>query len=139
MPHKTQASHARGATKANSPAVSLLTAPRTDPCERNSRTRLLPRVSDAEALSGPGVGYPRLGQPAIGQPFHAPPRRTVPLATPAQGASPEFDDVVAECRQGAGVTGHGMVGEVAPHDRSQPLPLFGGVLVPAPPEFLLDR
>ena len=32
--------------------VEMLVAPRTDPCERNSRTRLLPRVMTQNALAG---------------------------------------------------------------------------------------
>src|SRR4051794_38212759 len=31
-----------------------LSAPRTDPCKRNSRTRLLPRVFDGKAHAWPG-------------------------------------------------------------------------------------
>ena len=46
--------------------------------------------------------------------------------------------MVAECREGAKVGGHGMVGEEAPHHRPQPLSLFGHVLVPASSEVFGD-
>src|SRR5260221_14301310 len=80
------------------------------------------------------MGYPRFGQPAIRQPVHVCPRRPILLAAPAQGAPPEFDDIVAECREGARVGGHGVVGEEAPHHRAQPLSLLSYRLVPASPE-----
>jgi hypothetical protein len=89
---------------------------------RNSRIRLPPWVFDAEALSGPGVRCPGLGQPALGQLFHAFPRRAISLATPAQGASPEIDDIVAKRREGACVGGHRMVREETSHHSAQPLP-----------------
>ena len=46
--------------------------------------------------------------------------------------------MVAECREGAVVGGDGVVGEEAPHHRSQPSSLFGHVLVPASPKVLTD-
>jgi len=84
------------------------------------------------------MGNPGFGQPAAGQPIRACPRRSIFLTAPEQGASPEFDDMVAECREGAIVGGHGVVGEEAPHDAAQPTALLGHVLVPASPEVLSD-
>ena len=72
------------------------------------------------------------------QPSHALPRRAIPLATPAQGASPKVEDVVAETREGARVRGHRMIGKETPHHRTHPLTLLGLVLMPASPEFFLD-
>src|SRR5580700_4966747 len=115
-----------------------LGAPRTEPYGRNSRIRLPPWVFDAEALSGPGMGYPGFGQPAVRQSVHVCPRRSILLAAPAQGAAPEFDDMVTECREGTTVGGHGVVGEEAPHHRPQPSSLFRDVLVPASPKVLTD-
>jgi hypothetical protein len=46
--------------------------------------------------------------------------------------------MVAECREGENVGGNGMVGEEAPHHRTQPPSLFSHALVPASPEVLRD-
>ena len=84
------------------------------------------------------MGYPGFGQPAIRQPVHVGPRRSILLAAPEQGAPPEFDDMVAECREGTGVGGDGVVGEEASHHAAQPLTLFSDALVPSAPEVLRD-
>src|ERR1700722_14016408 len=84
------------------------------------------------------MGYPGFGQPAIRQPVHVGPRRSILLAAPAQGAAPEFNDVVAERREGTVVGGYGVVGEEAPHHATQPSALLGHVLVPASPKVLAD-
>ena len=115
-----------------------MSAPRTEPYVRFSRIRLPPWVFDAEALRGPGMGYAGLGQPACGQLADVLPCRAISLAAPAQGASPEIDDVVAERRKGTRIGGHGVVGEEAPHHTAQPSSLFGHVLVPASPKVLTD-
>ena len=55
---------------------------------------------------------------------------------PAQDAPPEFDDRVAERREGTRVGGHGVVCEEAPYHAAQPSTLLGHVLVAASPEVL---
>ncbi len=62
---------------------------------------------EAEALIGPGMGDPGPGQEASREPVHVSPDCPVPLASPAQGASPEVDDVVAKSCQGTAVGWHG--------------------------------
>jgi hypothetical protein len=57
---------------------------------------------------------------------------------PAQGAPPEFDDMVTECREGAMVGRHGVAGEEAPHHAPQPSSLFSDVLVPSASEVFAD-
>ena len=84
------------------------------------------------------MGYPGFGQPAIRQPVHVCPRRSVLLAAPEQGATPEFDDMVAECRESTKVGGYGVVGEEASHHTAQPLSLLGNILVPPAPEVFRD-
>lgn len=46
--------------------------------------------------------------------------------------------MVAECREGAMVGRHSVVGEEAPHHASQPPSLFSDILVPAAPEVFAD-
>jgi hypothetical protein len=83
------------------------------------------------------MGYLGFGQqPAIRQPVHVGPHRSILLAAPAQGAPPEFDDIVAECQKGAIVGGQGVIGEEAPHRTAQLSSLFSNVLVPESPEVL---
>src|SRR5258708_951576 len=84
------------------------------------------------------MGYPGSGQPTSRQPVHVCPRRSILLATPAQGAAPEFNDMVAERRERSDVGGNGMVGKEAPHHRPQPSSLLSHVLVPASPKVLTD-
>jgi len=84
------------------------------------------------------MGFPGFGQPAIRRPVHICPRGSILLATPAQGAPAEPDNVVADGREGAEVCGRGVAGEESPHHAAQPSSLFSHVPVPASPEVLAD-
>ena len=55
----------------------MLSAPRTDPSEPNSGTRLLPRVSDGEAHARPGMKDLRLREKLVGQFRHPRPHHVV--------------------------------------------------------------
>jgi hypothetical protein len=76
---------------------SFLSAPRTDPSEPNSSTRLLPRVFDGEALVGPGVEYARRREPVVGQFRHAIPCEAVLLAASPKRSTPEIGYIMPEC------------------------------------------
>src|SRR5277367_4611420 len=65
----------------------LLGTPRTDPDEPNSGTRLLPRVSDGEAHTWPGMKDPWLGEKIIGQLRHPRPHQARLLT--AGGSCPD--------------------------------------------------
>ncbi len=84
------------------------------------------------------MGYPGLGEPAFRQLVHHRPCRAVLLAAPAQGASPEVDNIVSERRKSAHVRGHGVVGEVASQHRPEPCALFSHALVPSPSKSFAD-
>src|SRR6266581_2776666 len=94
---------------------------------------------DGEAQARPRVEVTRLGQPVIGDPLHPLPGRAVLLAASAKRLPPEADDDVAEAAECMAVGRHGVVVEPAGDDLPQPAPLFGYRLMPASPEFLLER
>src|SRR3954454_12835438 len=75
---------------------SLLNAPRTDPSEPNSGTRLLPWVSDGKAHTRPGMKDPRSGEKFVDQLRHPRPHHVRLLTAPAEAAMPENADMVVE-------------------------------------------
>src|SRR5262249_25629554 len=79
-----------------------------------------------------------LREEVIGQLCYPLPRELVFLAAAPQRAQPETHHIVAkgaECRE---VGRHGVIGEVAPHDLHQPVPLVGDRLMHLPSYVLLD-
>jgi hypothetical protein len=74
----------------------LLSTPRTDPDERNSRIRLLPWVFDGKADARPGMKDAWSREPVIGQPDHSLPDQAMSLAPPPKRLGPEPDDVVTK-------------------------------------------
>src|SRR3954447_8351004 len=117
---------------------SLLSAPRTDPSEPNSGTRLLPRVSDGKAHIRPGMKDPRLGEKLVDQLCHARPHQVRLLTAPAEAAMPEDGDVIVECADRRAVRRHGMVGEIPGDDLPKPFPGFRDGQVPSLPQPFLD-
>src|SRR3982751_2043905 len=79
-----------------SAAVSLLSAPRTDPYVPNSGIRLLPRVFDEKALLWPRMKDARHGQMLLGDDVHAPPREPALLAPSQQAQEPAHLHVMAQ-------------------------------------------
>jgi hypothetical protein len=77
----------------------LLGAPRTDPYERHSRIRLLPRVSGGEPHAGPRMKESWFGEPVVGQLFRPPPIEAVLLAAPPERSHPEALARVASTRR----------------------------------------
>src|SRR4051794_36377417 len=116
----------------------LLNAPRTDPSEPNSGTRLLPWVSDGKAHTRPGMKDPRFGEKIVGQLRHPPPRQARPLTAPAETPVPEDGDVVVECADRRAVRRHGVVGEIPGNDLPEPFPGIRGGQVPSLPQLFLD-
>src|ERR1700694_125176 len=105
-------------------SMRLQGATRTDPSEPNSGTRLLPRVSDGKAYTGPGVQDTRLGEELVRQLRHLRPYQPRSLAAPAQPPMPEDDDVVAKCSNRRAIGRHGVVGEIPADDLPEPFPGF---------------
>src|SRR5580700_49101 len=96
-------------------------APRTDPDERVSRIRLLPRVFDGKADARPGVKDARLWEPVVGHLAHPLPGQCVLLAAAPQRPPPKPDDMVTERAKRPRVGRHGVVGIVAGDDRGRSL------------------
>src|SRR5467141_2091125 len=109
---------------------SLLDAPRTDPSEPHSGTRLLPRVSDGEAHIRPGMKDARLGEKIVGQLRHPRPHQSCLLTAPTETPVPENGDVVAECADRRAVRRHGVVSEISGDDLAKPVPGFRNQTVP---------
>src|SRR5271170_5535864 len=97
--------------------------PRTDPDERVSRIRLLPRVFDGKANARPRVKDARLWEPVVGHLAYPLPGRRVLLAAAPQRPPPKPDDMITERAKRARVGRH--VGIVAGDDQLQPSPLLG--------------
>jgi hypothetical protein len=116
----------------------LLTAPRSDPCGRDSRTRLPPWVHDGEAPVRIRMKDSRLRKPVGGETVHPPPRETVLLAAPTQRTQPNAFHMIVECRQCSAVGWHCMVGEEASDHLLDPSPLLGDWAMHSPSQFLLD-
>src|SRR3954452_5081866 len=129
LTRRIQNAFARPHAPTNSPAVSLLSAPRTDPDGPHSGIRLPPWVSDGKTLLRPGMKDARPREPVVGDGSDPLPRRTILLAASPKRAPPEVDNVIAERRSGTTVGRHSMVGVVAGDDLPQPLPLPGNGLV----------
>ena len=70
--------------------------PLTDPCERNYRTRLLPRVFDAESLLRVGMSIAEWWNVAFLQFAETLPGLVVPLTAPLQRAPPSSADFITE-------------------------------------------
>src|SRR3982750_1614327 len=138
LTRRIQNAFARPHAPTNSPAVSLLSAPRTDPSEPNSGTRLPPWVSDGETFPRPGGKEVRWGEPGIGQLRHPRPCEPVFLAAPPQRAPPQVGHMMAEGHEGTAVRWHCMIGKVAVDHLRQPAPLDGDRLMHAPPQRVLD-
>jgi hypothetical protein len=116
----------------------LPAAPRTDPYGPNSGIRLLPRVSDAEALLRPWMKDFRLREPVISDLLDPLPGDPTSLAASRKRAAPEVNHVMAECSDRCRVGRHGVIGEIASDNLRQPAPLLGDRLVHPPSHFLLD-
>src|SRR5215813_5445138 len=87
---------------------------------------------DGKAHAWPWVKDLGLREEGIGQLCYPLPRELVFLAAAPQRAQPETHHIVAkgaECRE---VGRHGVIGEVAPHDLHQPVPLVGDRLMHLP-------
>ena len=78
---------------------------------------------DGEAALGPRMKDFGRRQPFARQSGHPFPGRVVLLAAPPKRASPEVDDMVAECADAAGVGGRGVVVEPALDHRAEPFAL----------------
>src|SRR3954463_8150543 len=138
LTRRIQNDFARPHAPTNSPAVSLLSAPRTDPSGPNSGTRLPPWVPDDETFARPGVKEVRSGEPGIGQLRHPRPCEPVFLAAPPQRAPPQVGHMVAEGHEGTAVRWHRMISKVAADHLPQPAPLDGDRLMHTPPQRVLD-
>src|SRR5208283_4301891 len=116
----------------------LLSAPRTDPCERDSRTGLPPRMSDGEALVRPRMCDFRLWKELVRDlpdPF---PCHGVFLAAPSERAQKEPDYVASEHIQRLCIRRHCMVVEVSPDNLSQPFADYGNRQVHVASQDFLD-
>src|SRR3982074_1267564 len=120
------------------PGRSLLTAPRPNPCRRDSRTRLPPWVHDGETLVRIRMKDSRLREPVGGQPVHPLPREAVLLATPPQRSQPDALHVIVDCSQRSSVGRHCVIGEEASDHLLEPSPLLRDRLMHPPSQFLLD-
>jgi hypothetical protein len=108
----------------------LLSAPRTDPSEPDSGTRLPPWVFDDKAIQRRRMEVSDSGEKFVDQ-FRDPrPGHAILLAAPLKRASPEFDDPVAERRKGPTVGLHRIICEIAGEDLLQPISLLGNRLMP---------
>ena len=116
----------------------MLNAPRTDPSEPNSGTRLLPRVSDGKAHTRPGMKDPRFGEKLVGELRHARPHQVRLLTAPAEAAVPEDGDVVAERTDRRTVRRHGVIGEIPGDDLPESFPGLRDRHVPSLPQSFLD-
>ena len=83
--------------------------PCTDPDERNSRIRLLPRVFDGKADARLGMKDARPREAVIGQPDHSFPHQAMALVSPPKRLGPEPDDVVTKGTERPIVGRHGMI------------------------------
>ena len=117
----------------------MLGTPRTDPDERNSRIRLLPRVFDGKADARPGMKDARSREPIIGQPDHSFPHQAMSLASPPKRLGPEPDDVVTKGTERPIVGRHSMIGIVASEHLLQPSPLLGDGPMHAPSQLFQLR
>jgi len=115
----------------------LLRAPRTDPCEPDSGTRLPPRVHNGKAPLGPRMKNARSGQPGLQEPRHPLPSSPRSLAPAHQCALPELSDAYPEDHQGPIIRRHRVVGIEAPDYLPQPCPLFRDRLVTPSLQFAL--
>src|SRR5271166_1466172 len=79
-----------------SPAGMAASLAAPDPYWRDSRIRLLPRVSDGEPLAWPQMKDLRLGEELVGQFRHPRPCQSRSLTAPAQPTMPEGDDMISE-------------------------------------------
>jgi hypothetical protein len=116
----------------------LLGTPRTDPDERNSRIRLLPRVFDGKADARPGMKDALSREPIIGQPYHSFPHQAMPLATPPKRLGPEPNDVVTKGTERPIVGRYGVIRIVASEHLLQPSSLLGDGPMHAPSQLVLD-
>jgi hypothetical protein len=116
----------------------LLSAPRTDPSESNSSTRLLPRVPDGEAHIRPGMKDARLVEKIVGKLRHPRPHQACFLTVPAETPVPENGDVVAECADRRAIRRHGVVSEITGDDLAEPFPGVRDRHVPSLPQPFLD-
>src|SRR6202022_4211340 len=128
----------RGRHRRRQTSTRLQGATRSNPCRRNSRTRLLPWVHDGETLVRIRVKDTWLREPVGGEPVHSLPREAVLLATPPQRAQPDALHIIVECSQCRAVSRHSMIGEEASDHPLEPGPLLGDWFIHAPSQFLLD-
>src|SRR5436853_2703029 len=97
---------------------------------RCQRTRLLPRVCDAEPLIRPRVQHARRRQEPVNELSHPFPRQPVPLTASSQTLEPFHADVIAECREQVSVRRYREVGKVAFDHGCEPPPLLVDRLMP---------
>jgi hypothetical protein len=116
----------------------LLRAPRTEPYVQLSRIRLPPWVFDGEALARPWMKYAWFWKPAISQTIERSPSGVVALTAAAKRTKPVPQDNPPELAQGSAVVRHGVIGEVAAHDRPKPRALLVQWSVPVLPERISD-
>src|SRR5450755_1166699 len=104
----------------------------------DSRTRLLPWVSNGKAHARPRMKDAGWREPVRGNLRHPLPGQIGRLTATTERAVPELRDVVSEGQKRARVGRHGVVRKVPAYNRLQPLPLFGKGLMHALPQLLLD-
>ena len=116
----------------------MLDTPRADPDEPNSSIRLLPWVSDGEALIGPGMKDARSRKPVVDQFRNPIPREAVFLAAAPERSTPEVGHVMPERRERPTICGYRIVSEMACNDLLQPATLIWDSLVHSQPQLRLD-
>ena len=106
---------------------------------RNLRIRLLPAVSDEEALLWPRMQDSGERQMSGDDHIHSTPLHSVSLAAPSQVQPPAHFDMMPECAHRLDVGRYGKVGIVTGQYRGQPTSLFIDVPVSHALQLLIDR
>jgi hypothetical protein len=95
---------------------SSLAAPRTDPCERNYRRRLLPRMNSVKTYARIRMESTGTRYPSVESWTNLIPARTTPLTGTPKDAAPQRAEPIAESAQRSQVVGYSMIAIKAVHD-----------------------
>ena len=116
----------------------MLSAPRTNPGGRNSRTGLPPWVVDGKTILRPGMSDTNGGQKSRHELRDTKPRRSVPLTTSPKRSSPQGTDVVPKCTQALGIGRNRVIRKIATHHLSQPSALLRDRFMHSSPQSFFD-
>jgi hypothetical protein len=78
------------------------------------------------------------GKPSSDEALHPLPGEPVALAAAPKRLEPEPSDLAVEAADGPTVAGHGVLGEMSPHDARQPPPLVGDGQMPTSHKLVFD-